>query len=78
MCKHLIGPTIFGEARLLMLPNSKAHVLAIFVRLAKYINHSEFMGRSGADEDMLELGRSIRQIIFEHNLIVIIKGDNSV
>ena len=59
-------------------PEFESTCVGYFMRLAKYINHREFMGRSGADEDMLELGRSIRQIIFEHNLIVVTKGDNSV
>ena len=49
-----------------------------FLRLAKYINHREFMGSSQVEEDMLELARSIKQITFEHNLIIILKGGSSI
>jgi hypothetical protein len=49
-----------------------------FLKLAKYINHQEFMDFSGVDADMLELAKSIRQIIFEHNLIIVLKGDSSI
>jgi len=48
-----------------------------FLNLTKYINHSEFIDRSDIEMRMMELAKSIKQIIFEHNLIIIMKGDNS-
>jgi hypothetical protein len=49
-----------------------------FLRLAKYLNHQEFMASSEVDGDMLALAKSIKQIIFEHNLIIMAKGDNLI
>jgi hypothetical protein len=45
-----------------------------FLRLAKYINHHELRDLSGVDADMHKLAKSIKQIIFEHNLIIVVKG----
>ena len=47
-----------------------------FLELAKYLNHSEFEALDGVDRQMLELGRQIRRITFEHNMIVVEKGPN--
>jgi len=49
-----------------------------FLRLAKHINHREFTNLHGTDAGMLELAKSVKQIIFEHNLIIVVKGDSSV
>ena len=47
-----------------------------FLNLAKYLNHSEFTDLKGVDNKSLELAKSIKQIIFEHNLIIVIKRAN--
>lgn len=48
-----------------------------FLNLAKYINHAEFIDRTNTDENLIALGRQIVRIVFEHNMIVIEKGDNT-
>ena len=48
-----------------------------FLNLAKYINHAEFIDRTGADPYLIDLGRQIVRITFEHNMIVVEKGDNT-
>jgi hypothetical protein len=47
-----------------------------FLELAKYLNHAEFMSTDGIDQKHLSMGKKIRQIAFEHNLILILKGKN--
>jgi hypothetical protein len=44
-----------------------------FLKLAKHINYREFENFYGCDAGMLELAKSIKQIIFEHNLIIVVK-----
>ena len=48
-----------------------------FLNLAKYINHAEFIDRTDADSHLIDLGRQIVRITFEHNMIVVEKGDNT-
>jgi hypothetical protein len=48
-----------------------------FLALTPYLNHQEFMTLEGADETRLALGRRIRRISFEHNLIIVEKGPNA-
>ena len=48
-----------------------------FLELAKYVNHAEFIDTAGLDESLLAIGRQTKQILFEHNLIVVRKGDNT-
>lgn len=48
-----------------------------FLSLAKYINHAEFEDVENVDSGAMNLAKSIRQMIFEHNLIIIVKGDNT-
>jgi hypothetical protein len=57
-------------------PGFEKTCVGYFLNLTKYLNHSEFKNLNGVDEKALELVKSIKQIIFEHNLIVVIKGDN--
>nr|WP_294505819.1 class I SAM-dependent methyltransferase [uncultured Rhodopila sp.] len=47
-----------------------------FLELAKYLNHDEFLSRDGLNERRLAFGRKIKRIAFEHNLIIIWKGEN--
>lgn len=47
-----------------------------FLELAKYVNHAEFMRTAGVDAALLAIGKQVRRICFEHNIIVIEKGDN--
>ena len=51
--------------------------VGFFLNLTKYINHSEFIDLSGIDMRMIDLSKSIKRITFEHNLIIIVKGDNT-
>ena len=48
-----------------------------FLELTKYINHAEFIDTAGLDDSLLAIARTTKQILFEHNLIVVRKGDNS-
>jgi len=48
-----------------------------FLNLTRYINHSEFADLSGVDMRIMVLAKSIKRVIFEHNLIIIVKGDNT-
>lgn len=48
----------------------------VFLELAKYLNHAEFITLRDTDPAMSELGKQIIRIAFEHNMIVIWKGRN--
>jgi demethylmacrocin O-methyltransferase len=48
-----------------------------FLELAKYVNHVEFPADGVADPAMLEFAKRVKRIAFEHNLIILMKGDNS-
>ena len=47
-----------------------------FLELAKYLNHAEFLTLDGTDPALVDLGRKITRISFEHNVITICKGSN--
>jgi hypothetical protein len=49
-----------------------------FLRLAKHINYREFTDLFGTEAGMLELAKSVKQVIFEHNLVIVIKQDSSL
>ncbi len=49
-----------------------------FLELAKYINHAEFWSTDGVDQDRVAIAEQIQRIVFEHNLIVIWKGPNTL
>ena len=49
-----------------------------FLELAKYLNHSEFMTLDDVDPVLLNLGRQIGRIAFEHNVIAIWKRANGL
>jgi hypothetical protein len=55
-------------------PRFDSTCVGYFLRLPKYINHREFRNFNATDADILELAKSVKQIIFEHNLIIITKG----
>jgi hypothetical protein len=48
-----------------------------FLELAKYVNHAEFRPTAQPDPILLNFARQIRHIAFEHNLIILRKGDNN-
>jgi hypothetical protein len=48
------------------------------LELAKYVNHAEFQSLVGVDQRRLAFGRQITRIAFEHNLIIVWKGDNTL
>ena len=58
-------------------PGFRGTCYGYFLELAKYVNHAEFLDRTGVDERLVALGRQITRIAFEHNLIVLWKGDNT-
>lgn len=49
-----------------------------FLELSKYLNQAEFMTSRDVDPAMAALGQQITRISFEHNVITIHKGDNSL
>ncbi|HQT79734.1 MAG TPA: hypothetical protein PLD10_22045 [Rhodopila sp.] len=49
-----------------------------FLELAKYVNYSEFRSADQVDQRRLECAKRITRIAFEHNLIVIHRGDNNM
>jgi hypothetical protein len=48
-----------------------------FLELAKYVNHAEFRPTAATDAHLIKLAGQIKQITFEHNLIILRKGDNN-
>ncbi|MEJ0020248.1 MAG: class I SAM-dependent methyltransferase [Acetobacteraceae bacterium] len=58
-------------------PSFRQTCYGYFLELTKYLNHVEFIDQHGVDESMLLLGTQITRITFEHNLIIVLKGDNS-
>jgi hypothetical protein len=47
-----------------------------FLELAKYVNYAEFRPGVAVALDLIAFSKQIRQITFEHNLIIIQKGAN--
>ena len=64
------------DGRHIMDPQFRDTCYGVFLELAKYLNHVEFLTPEGTDPRLLALGRRIVRITFEHNLIVIWKGAN--
>lgn len=54
-----------------------ATCVGYFINLAKYLNHAEFVNFDKIDMKAFELAKSIKRISFEHNLIIVVKGDNT-
>ena len=48
-----------------------------FLELAKYVNQSEFRSAAPVDLSLQAFARQVRRITFEHNLIILLKGDNN-
>jgi len=48
-----------------------------FLELAKYVNHAEFLDSAHTDPALLVFGKQVRRIAFEHNLILLEKGNNT-
>lgn len=48
------------------------------LELAKYLSHAEFRSSEGIDPRRLAHARNIRRISFEHNMIILNKGDNNL
>lgn len=57
-------------------PAFAATCYGYFLELAKYVNHAEFVDDRGLDPAMLRFARHITRIAFEHNLVILFKGDN--
>jgi hypothetical protein len=49
-----------------------------FCDFAKYINHAEFVPGQHYDATKVEVAKHITSIRFEHNLIIVTKGDNQI
>jgi len=54
-------------------PRFESTCVGYFLRLARHINYREFENLYGIDAGMLELAKTIKQIIFEHNLVIVVK-----
>jgi hypothetical protein len=57
-------------------PRFRQTCYGYFLELAKYLNHAEFVERGDLDARMLALAQDITRIAFEHNLIIVWKGEN--
>ncbi len=47
-----------------------------FLELSKYLNHNEFFSTQDLDVKRLSFAKRIKSITFEHNLIIVKKGEN--
>ena len=57
-------------------PRFRQTCYGYFLELAKYVNHAEFAERRDLDARMLALAQDITRIAFEHNLVIVWKGEN--
>jgi hypothetical protein len=57
-------------------PQFRQTCYGYILELAKYVNHAEFVNGEGLDERLLGFARQVKRISFEHNLIILHKGDN--
>lgn len=48
-----------------------------FLELAKYVNQAEFRTPDMVDPGLQAIAKTVKQIAFEHNLIILKKGDNT-
>lgn len=51
--------------------------VGFFPHLTRYLNHAEFWSDEDTDPELCRLAEQIVSIRFEHNLIIIQKGDNT-
>lgn len=56
-------------------PGHRASAMAFFQKLTDGVNHAEYLPSAGHRATAYD--RSIKSICFEHNLIVVVKGDNT-
>jgi 8-demethyl-8-alpha-L-rhamnosyltetracenomycin-C 2'-O-methyltransferase len=57
-------------------PDFAKTCVGYFCDLLKYINYAEFVPDQRYDPKKVELAKQIKSIRFEHNLIIVTKGDN--
>jgi hypothetical protein len=57
-------------------PNFAHTCIGYFLEMTKYLNYSEFLSTDAVDAEKLSFAKRIRQITFEHNLVVVRKGRN--
>ena len=50
--------------------------VGFFLGLAKYLSYAEFLRAPDPDSPFVPFMTEIKKIAFEHNLIVVVKGDN--
>ena len=70
-----IGATEWDGA-MMDTPEFTRTCVGYFCDLLKYVNHSEFVPGQRYDPIKMKLGKHIKSITFEHNLIIIAKGNN--
>ncbi|MGH7052334.1 MAG: hypothetical protein ACREE4_04425 [Stellaceae bacterium] len=57
-------------------PEFSRTCVGYFLDIAKYLNYQEFIDYRSTNEEYVQMVQNIRRISFEHNLIVIEKGQN--
>jgi hypothetical protein len=72
-----VGGTEWGGA-MIDAPEFAKTCVGYFGDLAKYINYAEFVSSQHYDPMKVELAKQIRSVIFEHNLIIVVKGANQL
>jgi hypothetical protein len=72
-----VGAIEWGGA-MIDAPEFAQTCVGYFCDLAKYTNHAEFVASQRHDPVKAELAKQIKSITFEHNLIIVAKGDNRV
>jgi hypothetical protein len=58
-------------------PRFKDTCHGYFIELSKYLNQAEFVDQTGVNHALAARAKSIRQIAFEHNMIIIRRGANN-
>lgn len=58
-------------------PEFSQTCVGYFLELSKYLNHQEFFGGRALNDKCVELSVRIKRISFEHNMIVVEKGQNN-
>lgn len=58
-------------------PGFRETCYGYFLELSKYLNYAEFVDYRGAVPALLKYARNIKWIRFEHNLVIVRKGNNT-